>query len=312
MPQSKFVVNNKAPMGLHIRKQPEPTDSTNILGVLTVNQEVEKLEETPLSDWWKVSASLNGIPIEGYVNKNYLAEVGENVVVVEHEGVVEVHLPTSGLTVVRGSKARLAHPLTEIPPVKRQANDPPQKRLDAVRQLISWLRVESSLRYRSDGMTYCNIYAYDYCYLTGAYLPRVWWTGKALIRLDAGETVPVKYPGSEPGTVNEKVANELNEWFKDWGPHFGWRQSLDLTEMQDEANQGRVCITVARSKPQYHHGHGHIVAVVPENDDQRAIRQNGKVIATVQSQAGAHNYSYHVNHWWNDGTYSDFGHWIHQ
>jgi hypothetical protein len=27
-----------------------------------------------------------------------------------------------------------------------------------------------------DGLTFCNIYAHDYCFLAGVYLPRVWWT----------------------------------------------------------------------------------------------------------------------------------------
>jgi hypothetical protein len=147
--------------------------------------------------------------------------------------------------------------------------------------------------------------------MTGAYLPRVWWTDKALLRLQAGETVPVVYPGTQPGTVNEKTANSLNEWFKDWGGHFGWRRTLDLDDLQAAANEGKVCITVARSKTDYHNGHGHIVAVVPETGDFRAKKSNGKVIATVQSQAGRSNFKYRVNHWWDDGTYVDFGHWIH-
>ena len=43
----------------------------------------------------------------------------------------------------------------------------------------------------------------------------------------------------------------------------------------------------------------------------KALRQNGEVLKTVQSQAGAHNHDYVVQRWWDDGTYADFGHWIH-
>ncbi len=309
----KFVVSNEASQGLNFRSEPDPSDPTNIIATLAVNHEVIKLAETSVPNWWKVRTSIDGIAKEGYVNQRFLRPAGSQPVSeVTHEGVVAVDMPTTGKNVRRASKANQAYPLTDVPPVQRDAADPPAERVNAIRQLIEWFNVPESLRYTPDGNTYCNIYAYDYCHMTGVYLPRVWWKGTALVRLEAGETVPVVYPTTtNPGTVNEKVANELNEWFKDWGTHFGWRRTLDLNELQAEANEGKVCITVGRAKPQFHHGHGHIVAVVPENDAHRATRSNGKVIATVQSQAGANNFKYHVNHWWNDGTYVDFGHWIH-
>jgi hypothetical protein len=84
-----------------------------------------------------------------------------------------------------------------------------------------------------------------------------------------------------------------------------------LTEMQNEANAGNVCITVAQSKPNTHNGHGHIVAVVPETADFKALRQNGEVTKTLQSQAGNHNREYVVQRFWDDGSYADFGHWVH-
>jgi hypothetical protein len=144
--------------------------------------------------------------------------------------------------------------------------------------------------------------------MTEAYLPRVWWTTQALLKLQAGQSVPIKYGE----TVEERSANGLNDWFKQWGEHFGWRRVISLTEMQDAANQGKVCITLARAKPHFHNGHGHIVAVVPENATFKALRnQSGEVIKTVQSQAGAHNHDYVVQRWWDDGTYADFGHWVH-
>jgi hypothetical protein len=219
-----------------------------------------------------------------------------------------VHLPTAGLTVTR-QNAKRPFPLTEVPPVKRHQDDTPDQKVSALRQLIQWFRVESSSRYLpTGGSTFCNIYAYDYCYMADAYLPRVWWTQQSILKLQAGQTVPVKY--SE--TVGELTANGLNDWFKDWGPHFGWRRTVDLTEMQDATNQGKVCITVGKAKPTAHHGHGHIVAVVPETEPYRAVRQNGKIIKTVQSQAGSHNHDYVVQRWWDDGTYADFSHWIHE
>src|SRR5687767_6201670 len=105
--------------------------------------------------------------------------------------------------------------------------------------------------------------------MTGAFLPRVWWEQTAIIKLEAGQNVPVQYDT----TVDEITANSLNGWCKQWGPRFGWRRTLDLTELQNTANDGRVCITVARAKPNQHNGHGHIVAVVPETGPFVAVRQ---------------------------------------
>ncbi len=302
MASEKYKVNEQALLGLNLRSAPDPTVD-NVIAVLPFGQEVTKLEESNVPNWWKVQTTLSGAIAEGFVNKKFLSEAVEPT---SHQGVGPVHLPTNNMSVTRQNKQQ-AWPLTEVPPVKRHAADPPQTRAAAIAQLIDWFKVGSSPRYLPVGATFCNIYAYDYCYMTEAYLPRVWWTQQAIIKLEQGQTVAVKYGV----TVYEIMANGLNEWFKDWGEHFGWRRTFDLTELQDAANQGKVCITVARAKPGSHHGHGHIVAVVPETATFRALRQNGKVIQTVQSQAGAHNHAYVVQSWWNDGTYADFGHWIH-
>lgn len=300
----EFVVNDQAPLGLNLRSAPDPTQN-NILAVIPHGHEVSKLAESEVQQWWRVRTILNGSPAEGFVNSKFLSPAdGPGATAQE---IVAVDLPTTGMTVTRANKLR-AHPLTETPPTMRHAADPAQTRVSAVRQLIDWFKVESSVRYLpSGGSTFCNIYAYDYCFMTEAYLPRVWWTTQALLKLQAGQSVPIKYGE----TVEELTANSLNNWFKQWGEHFGWKRVFSLTELQDAANQGKVCITVARAKPQFHHGHGHIVAVVPENDTFKAQRQNGEVLKTVQSQAGGHNHDYVVQRWWDDGTYADFGHWVH-
>ncbi|MEK6337182.1 MAG: SH3 domain-containing protein [Acidobacteriota bacterium] len=304
--QEKYKVNEQATLGLNLRSAPDPTVD-NVIAVLPFGQEVTKLEESNVANWWKVRTTLGGATAEGFVNKNFLTKVAD-ATEETHTGVSPVHLPTGNNTVTRQNKL-LAFPLTEVPPVKRHEADPPQTRVAAIGQLINWFKVESSKRYLpGDGMTFCNIYAYDYCYMTEAYLPRVWWTQPAIVKLEQGQTVAVKYGV----TVVERNANGLNEWFKEWGSHFGWRRTFDLTEQQEAANQGKVCITVARSKLQFHHGHGHIVAVVPETATFQALRQNGKVIKTVQSQAGNTNRAYNVSSFFSDGTYADFGHWIHE
>ena len=73
----------------------------------------------------------------------------------------------------------------------RRATPTPARRCASrqLQALADWLGVESSERYaRSATQTFCNVYAADYCYLAEAYLPRVWWTDSALLRLGAGES----------------------------------------------------------------------------------------------------------------------------
>ena len=303
--QDLFVVNNQAPMGLNLRSAPDP-NANNILAVLPSGHEVAKLAESQVQKWWEVRTSLNGSPLQGFVNSTFLSAALEPAET--QQGVTAVHLSTNGFTVTRQGTSH-AHPLTEVPPQKRRAADPPATRVAALNSLIQWLDVESSKRYRpGGGATFCNIYAFDYVFMSDAYMPRVWWTGQAIARLQAGQSVPVKYGE----TVEELTANSLNKWFKSWGPHFGWRRVFDLTEMQNEANAGKVCIIVAQAKPHTHNGHGHIVAVVPETNDFKALRKpNGEVTKPLQSQAGNHNREYVVQRFWDDGTYADFGHWVH-
>lgn len=301
---SLFLVNDLAPLGLNLRSTPDPS-ANNILAVLPHRHEVAKLGDSQVVNWWQVRTSLNGSSLEGFVNSKFLSPALEPIETVH--GVTPVHLPTNGIVVTRQGASR-AHPLTEVPPLKRRAGDPAQTRVQALTSLIEWFAVESSKRYlRIAGATFCNIYAYDYVFMSDAYLPRVWWTSQALLKLQAGQAVPVKYGE----TVGELSANALNDWFKSWGEHFGWRRVFSLTEMQDAANQGRVCITVARSKPHTHNGHGHIVAVVPETGTFKAVRHNGEVTKTLQSQAGNHNHDYITQRFWDDGSYADFGHWVH-
>lgn len=307
MANELFQVNEQAPMGLNLRSAPDP-HANNILGTIPFGNEVEKLANSDVTNWWRVQTTLPATTglTEGFVNSKFLTPK-DGALPIAEQNKLAVHLPTTGVTVTR-QNFRRAQPLTETPPVKRKQNDPEAQRVSALRQLIDWFGVESRARYLpGGGSTFCNIYAYDYCYMAGAYLPRVWWNHHALVKLEAGQNVPIQ---AGP-TVNEMTANALFQWFNEWGDEFGWRRTIDLTELQDAANRGLVCITVAQAKQGFHHGHGHIVATVPENSTFKALRQNGKVLKPVQSQAGAHNRDYVVQRWWDDGSYAGFGHWIH-
>jgi hypothetical protein len=158
------------------------------------------------------------------------------------------------------------------------------------------------------GKTYCNIYAYDYCYLSGVYLPRVWWRPAAIAKIIAGESVKVEFGR----TVRELRANDLHDWLEDYGRDFGWRAVLNLDELQAAANAGEVSILVAKrrdnGKP------GHIVAVAPEHDDVQAVRSSaGLVLHPVESQAGSKNFRYVVKKkaWWKQSRFESFAFWCH-
>jgi hypothetical protein len=177
--------------------------------------------------------------------------------------------------------------------------------------IVDWLAVEriAHKRYQPRaGLTFCNIYSHDFCHLAGIYLPRVWWTAKALISLSAGRAV-------EPligETIVEMRANDLFRWLRDFGPLFGWRQTGTLTKLQTSVNQGAVGLIVARRKDDGRSGH--IVVVVPETNDDRAARDaTGDVIKAVQSQAGAKNFRYGTGKadWWRSAEFSESAFWLH-
>lgn len=96
-------------------------------------------------------------------------------------------------------------------------------------------------------------------------------------------------------TVSELNANSLHNWFSEYGDEFDWRQTFDLTELQESANSGSVCIMSARRKDL--NKSGHICAVVPETDHHKAVRKSGNVTTPVQSQAGATNFRYGGKRW---------------
>src|SRR5690606_15025632 len=111
--------------------------------------------------------------------------------------------------------------------------------------ILDWLDVESNVRYRAGGgFTYCNIYAYDFCYLSGVYLPRVWWTEETLCKLWHGQDSRAVY-GS---TVSELNANRLFDWLLHFGTDFGWIRIFDPNSLQQEANAGKVAVICAQRK----------------------------------------------------------------
>lgn len=203
-----------------------------------------------------------------------------------------------------------AHTLNEKGAPRREGVSAQERRagLDAV---VDWLDAEAPghLRYRPrDGLTFCNVYAHDFCHLAGCYLPRVWWTPAALVELAQGKEVMPLYGK----TIEEMQANDLFRWLRDFGLSFGWRRAASLDELQLEADQGAVGVIVARRKEDGRSGH--IVMVVPETGEWRARRDSGgRVIAALQSQAGATNFRRGTAKadWFKESQFAEFAFWLH-
>ncbi|MEO8097304.1 MAG: hypothetical protein ABI811_06340 [Acidobacteriota bacterium] len=175
-----------------------------------------------------------------------------------------VHLTENRDSATRQSQTTRAFPLGEPNRPSRATG------LDAI---VRYLDVEHSPRYqRTPASTFCNIYACDYCYLAGAYLPRVWWTSTALASFAQGRDVAVKYGV----TVAELSANALYDWLRDFGPTFGWTQTTSLDVLQSAANAGQVAVICVQaavlSRP------GHITAVIPESAPTLTAQRQGETV----------------------------------
>lgn len=214
------------------------------------------------------------------------------------------HLAANSASATRALTTGRPYPLSEADRPARTAATPAE--LEAI---VRYLDVEKSPRYkRTETQTYCNIYACDYCYLAGVYLPRVWWTPKALSDLDAGKPVTAKYAD----TVTELNANALYTWLRDFGAAFGWKKAASLDELQSAANAGRIGVICGQRNPLSKSGH--IVVVVPESAPPSVAQHNaGGVSVPLQSQAGRNNYCFSClpGRWWESLQFQASGFWIH-
>ncbi len=301
---SRYVVNAD---NLNFRDAPVAVPRTRI-ALLDRGQKIEKLGDAPDPSWWRVRVRIGERNVEGYVAHQYLAPESSFHAPAPLTGIAPIHLEENRPTVTRAATgAAWRHPLGEANRPRRSA-DSSAARVSELRAIVDWLRVDDTAHRRWQPMsssTYCNIYAYDYSYLAGAYLPRVWWTGRALTQLANGVAVsPV--PGS---SVVEITANELYQWLSDFGSDFGWRRTTSLSELQDAANDGHVGVICARRVDLARSGH--IATVVPESSAERARRQGGSVISPLQSQAGSTNIRYGTPLWWAHSRFRAFGFWHH-
>ncbi len=176
---------------------------------------------------------------------------------------------------------------------------------ESIHKLIEKLNVESNLRYqRTIEDTYCNVYAFDFCYFAKVYLPTVWWTDDALENVLDGQEVKAVFGE----TVDHIYSSAIHDWFLKWGASFGWQRMLSVDEVQNQVNlNGGVGIICAKRKEKGLSGH--IVPVIPETSNHKAYRENGEVIYPLQSQAGKLNHLYFSDFkkdWWKDALYSSY------
>ena len=304
------------PLQLNLRSAPRVAPST---WSATLNQGCKVEVVSQLADGWvQVRVQINQVVRDGFVAERFLAPAPasrggfdpvEAPLVPEHT-FTPVHLQQNRKTITRAFDGGRAYPLGETGRPQRTASKP-ETRASQLLKIIDYLdcAVTDHKRYLSQGgSTFCNIYAYDYCCLAGVYLPRVWWTDRALQRIVRGENVVVAYGES----VRELNANALHDWLEDYGTAFGWHREVDLTTLQAAADAGEVCLTVARRKDL--NRSGHVLAVVPQQPAFQAQRDAaGRVTRPVESQAGARNFKYAVNRsaWWLDDKFQAFAFWRH-
>jgi hypothetical protein len=306
MAQENFKVGNNAPSGLFLRSEPVVTEATKI-GILPMGHKVKKLAESSTPGWWEVSTTLDGGNMTGFINSTFLTPTADFVPPESVSGIKSVHL-TRTASVARSNKA-FAFALNENGQPRRDPNASAANKAAKLTEIVEWLDVANTnhLRYkRLPNATYCNIYAYDYCFLARVYLPRVWWTSRALIDLRAGRNVVPIYGE----TVHELNANSLLMWLKEFGTDFGWRRTASLDEIQTAANSGQAVVISAQNR--IPNRSGHICAVVPETASHKAVRSGGQVIRPLQSQAGATNFKYRTERWWINlaSTFREHGFWI--
>ena len=290
-------------LNLNLRTTPEVKPETR-LAVLSRGQIVSEIDA--INGWLKVSTQLGGQTLTGFVARQFLVPLQEFEEPAEHHGLTEVHLSENNPSVRRAVSSGRAFPIGEPDRPRRRAAGSTSDKVTDLSSIIDWLDVEHSARYQVTGSnTYCNIYAYDYCYLAAAYLPRVWWKPQAIVELRQGRPVKAEYDK----TVVELNANGLFEWLAEFGDDFQWKRTFDLNELQESANAGAVGVICAQRAEL--NRSGHISVVVPETQAHRAVRDGSTVIRPLQSQAGRANFKYSALHWWTQAKFRQFGFWGH-
>lgn len=315
---ASFLVDTKE-SPLRVRSQPRISElpHQNVIAHLPDGHPVRAIDGKVENGFIEIETSLFGAHLTGFVAAEFLRATDEPLQILAltpqdapaKGDVPAAHMPDKPAAVRRKDRAT-AHSLKEADQPSRSG--PGQAKLiRELNEIIDWLNVDlaAHARYRPrDGLTFCNIYAHDFCHLAGAYLPRVWWTESALLNIAKGNTPPALIGN----TLREMRANDLFRWLRDFGLTFGWRQTGTLDKLQTAANAGGIGMIVARRT---HDGKpGHIVVVVPESNGAQARRDpKGNIVSPLQSQAGAVNFkrSTPQKAWWKGAQFAESAFWIH-
>ena len=291
-----------------------PTTQGNLPIARMREGQVVRLLGDAAPPWKRVRASIDGADVIGFASGRFLAPVQDDLVpAVPSVGpdIPAVHFRPGNAQSRRDRAAGRASPLGEPGRPSRTPGAPEAQRVSELNATVAWLDVERSARWQPEaGLTFCNVYAADFCFLAGVYLPRTWWNEKALMAIALGQTPEVVYDE----TIREMRADHLLAWLSDFGPQFGWQRVFDATALQAAANASGVGVICADRDavglP------GHITVVLPETAAMPAMRDaDGNVLLPVQSQAGAVNRARFTDPgngtWWQDRKFRDRGFFVH-
>ncbi|MEM6372680.1 MAG: hypothetical protein AAF727_07870 [Pseudomonadota bacterium] len=300
---------------LRLRSAPEISSpvTKNVIADLPDGWPVRAFHTTHAGTFREVEAVLSGTVFRGFASSDFLTDA-EPVAPLEplaKHKVEPVWMPRKSASVTRRRDPANAHSLNE-PGMPGRGGATPDVLRESIHGVISFLNPENvaqHARYAPRGrLTFCNIYAHDFCALCGVYLPRVWWMEGALAAIAGGAPVQPLYGN----TVQEMRANDLFRWLAAYGPGFGWQRVATATALQNHANLGAVCLIIARRKNDG--ASGHVSMVVPETEAHRARRlPGGDVSAPLQSQAGSRNFNYDAGRtdWWKAEKFADSAMWVH-
>ncbi len=300
-----------------LRLRSEPVISVpptkNVIAEMPDGWPVRAFSNEVVGGFREIEVVLSGTVFRGFSSADYLvAKAGIAPMPSVGGGMVPaVWMPRKAGTVTRRSENANAHSLNEADMPDRTGSTPDELRSD-LHAIIAYLdpgNKATQKRYAPrSGLTFCNIYAHDYCGLAGVYLPRVWWMEPAINAIAGGATVEPLYGN----TIREMRANDLFRWLDAYGSDFGWQRAPSATMLQNHANLGAVCLIIARRKNDGKSGH--VSMVVPETATQKARRlPNGSVSAPLQSQAGSNNFNYGAGNtdWWKKDRFADSAMWVH-
>ncbi len=298
---------------LRLRSAPEISDppNKNVIAELPDGWPVRAFTGETVNGFIKIETALDNTVFRGFASADFLVSALQpSAPSAPTATFPAVWMPRKAGTVTRRTEIAGAHSLNESNMPGRTADTPYGLR-DNLTAIIDYLDPEKQAHARywpRSGLTFCNIYAHDYCALAGVYFPRVWWTDTALLEIAGGGQPEPRYGD----TIREMRANDLFRWLRDHGAAHGWIRATSATELQNSANLGCVSLIIARRKEEGRSGH--VAMVVPETETQSAKRlPGGQVSSPLQSQAGTVNFNYGngTSSWWTAARFAEFAMWHH-